>query len=113
MKSFKEQIASDNRIVFMNIDEFSDLHEINGKQIPAQVDSIEQINREKRYQFKHGLYADGVYLGETMVFVNAKDFGPLPSVNRTLMLDGKQYLVMDAIDEDGIYSISLNQNKVV
>lgn len=113
MKSFKEQIASDNRIVFMNVEEFSDMHIINGKEMPVQIDSYEQINREKRYQFKHGLYADGVYLGEVLIYVNAKDFGPLPSINRTLMLDGKQYLVMDAIDEDGIYSITLNQNKMV
>lgn len=111
MSAFKEQIASDNNIIFMNLDEFSDLHVINGKEMAVQVDSNEMIDREKRYQYKRSLYADGVFLKEMLIYVKAEDFGALPAVGRVLTLDGKTYVISDAIDEDGIYSISLEANK--
>lgn len=111
MSGFKEQIAADNKNIFMNLDEFSDMHIINGKEMPVQVDSNEMIDREKRYQYKRSLYADGVYLKELLIYVRAEDFGPLPAVGRTLTFDKKTYVISDAIDEDGIYSLSLEANK--
>lgn len=47
--SFKDVIASDVHDTFMNADEFSDMHDLNGKMMPVQVDSNEQIEREKRF----------------------------------------------------------------
>lgn len=111
MSGFKEQIAADNKNIFMNLDEFSDIHTVNGVEMPVQIDSNEMIEREKRYQYKSSLHADGVYLKELLIYVRAEDFGPLPAVGRTLQLDKKTYLISDAIDEDGIYSISLEANK--
>lgn len=112
MSGFKEQIAADNKNIFINLDEFSDIHTINGKEMPVQVDSNEMIEREKRYQHKSGLYADGVYLKELLIYVRAEDFGKLPAVGKTITFDGKIYVISDAIDEDGIYSLSLEANKV-
>lgn len=111
MSAFKDQIASDNNKVFINLDEFSDVHIVNGKEMPVQIDSNEMIDREKRYQYKRSLYADGVFLKELLMYVKASDFGKLPAVGRTLTLDGKTYIISDAIDEVGIYSISLQANK--
>lgn len=111
MSAFKDQIKSDNEKIFMNLDEFSDIHTINGVEMAVQVDSNEMIDREKRYQYKRSLYADGVYLKELLIYVRAEDFGPLPAVGRTLIFDGKTYLISDAIDEAGIYSLSLEANK--
>lgn len=109
--TFKEQIAQDNRNIFMNLDEFSDLHMVNGKEMAVQIDSNEMIDREKRYQYKRSLYADGVYMKELLIYVSAEDFGKLPAVGRILTLDGKTYTISDAIDEDGIYSLCLEANK--
>lgn len=111
MMSFKELVEQDNRTVFMNLDEFADIHVINGKEIPCIIDNNEMIDREKRYQYKRSLYADGVYLKEVLLYVKAEDFGPLPAVGRALTLDKKSYIISDAIDEGGIYSISLEANK--
>lgn len=110
--TFKDQIAIDNSTIFMNLDEFADIHTINGKEMPVQVDSNEMIDREKRYQYKRSLYADGVYLKELLIYVRAEDFGPLPAVGRVITFDNKMYVISDAIDEDGIYSLSLEANKV-
>jgi hypothetical protein len=41
----------------------------------------------------------------------AKDFGPLPATGRIVTLDKKSYIVSDAINEDGIYSLYLEANK--
>lgn len=109
--TFKEQIEQDNRAVFMNLDEFSEFHTVNGVEMAVQIDNNEMIDREKRYQYKRSLYADGIYLKELLIYVKAEDFGKLPAVGRLLTLDGKNYMISDAIDEDGIYSLSLEANK--
>lgn len=109
--TFKEQIARDNATVFLNLDEFADTHIINGTEMPCLIDNNEMIDREKRYQYKRSLYADGVYLKELLIYVRAEDFGPLPAVGRVLFVDKKSYVISDAIDEDGIYSLSLEANK--
>lgn len=109
--TFKEQIAKDNENVFLNMDEFADYHTINGKRMPCIIDDNEMIDREKRYQYKRSLYADGVFLKEMLIFVKAVDFGELPATGRKLTLDKKVYIISDAIDEGGIYSITLEANK--
>ena len=43
MSAFKDMIAADVHAVFLNTEEFSDLHNINGKDMPVQEDSNEQI----------------------------------------------------------------------
>ena len=119
MSAFKDQVAIDNNAVFMNLDEFADIHHIvtdterhpEGRDISVIIDSNEMIDREKRYQYKRSLYADGVFLKELLIYVKAEEFGPLPAVGRSIILDGKRYIISDAIDEDGIYSISLEANK--
>ena len=109
--TFKEQIALDNRTVFMNFDEFAEKHLINGIEMLCLVDNNEMIDREKRYQYKRSLYADGVYIKALLIYVRAEDFGPLPATGRVIYFDKKSYLVADAIDEDGIYSLYLEANK--
>ena len=49
--NFKEIIKNDVRQVFMNTDEFSETHTINGKEMPVQIDSNEQIERENYAQY--------------------------------------------------------------
>lgn len=109
--TFKEQIALDNKQVFMNQEEFSETHLINGVKMPCIVDNNELIDREKRYRYNHSLYADGVYIKQLLIYVKAEDFGPLPAIGRLLMFDKKSYIITDAVNEDGIYSLCLEANK--
>lgn len=107
MRSFKEIIADDISDTFLNIKEFSDTHTVNGTEMPVQLDSNEQIEREKR-QSQH---ADGVYLNQKLLYVSAADFGAMPRQGSVLNLDGKIYRVADAIDEGGVYSITIEANR--
>lgn len=109
--TFKEQIVKDNRDIFINLEEFSDEHEINGKKMPCQIDDYEMIDRSRRYQYNRSLHGDGIYRNEVLIFVNSSDFGALPPTGRVLVLDGKRFTVADAANEDGIYAISLEANR--
>lgn len=46
-KSFKDIINQDIDVTFMNIAEFSDIHNIDGKDMPVQIDDNEVIEREE------------------------------------------------------------------
>ena len=87
--SFKDVIASDVHDTFMNADEFSDMHDLNGKMMPVQVDSNEQ----------------------KLIYVAATDYGPMPKQGSLIQFDKRPYKVADAISEDGIYSITLEANR--
>lgn len=104
---FKDVIKADVHKVFLNVEEFSDTHVINGVEMPVQIDSNEQIEREKRYNQN----MDGIYKNQKLIFVAASDFGPLPKQGSLLIMDKRTYRVADAIDEDGIYSITLEANR--
>ena len=107
MSAFKDIIARDVHQTFLNIDEFSDTHKVNGKEMPVQIDTNEQIEREKRMNQN----VDGVYTNQKLIYVAASDFGPMPKQGAILNLDGKIYRVADAVDEYGIYSITIEANK--
>ena len=111
MSRFKEQVAKDIDAVFMNEEEFADYSDVDGKNMLVIVDTNELVDREKRYLGRRNLYGDGIYLKQLLVYVKAKDFGPLPAIGRVLSINRKKYVVIDAINEDGLYSLSLEANK--
>lgn len=110
--NFKEQVALDNARVFINPDEFGEPHNLNGRpNIMCIIDNNEMIDRERRYEYRHSLYADGVYLKEILIFVNGIYLdNQLPKIGKLFTFDGKDYTVSDAIDEGGIFSITLEAN---
>ena len=83
------------------------MHIVNGAEMPVQIDSNEQIEREKRYSQN----IDGMYMNQKLIYVAASDYGPLPKQGSMLTLDGRKYRVADAIDEYGVYSITLEANR--
>lgn len=83
--SFKDVIASDVHDTFMNADEFSDMHDLNGKMMPVQVDSNEQIEREKRFN----QHMDGIYKNQKLIYVAATDYGPMPKQGSLIQFDKK------------------------
>lgn len=105
--TFKDIIRDDVHRTFLNLEEFSDTHIVNGVEMPVQIDSNEQIEREKRYSQN----IDGMYLNQKLIYVAASDYGPLPKQGSMLTLDGRKYRVADAIDEYGVYSITLEANR--
>lgn len=105
--TFKDIIANDVHTVFLNTKEFSDTHIVNGTEMSCQMDEIEQINREKRYKD----HMDGVFVQERLLYVAASDYGPMPKKGQIVSVDGRKYTCQDAVDEYGIYSITLEANR--
>lgn len=107
MMTFKNIIRQDVHRTFLNPEEFSDIHMVNGEEMPVQIDSNEQIEREKRINQN----MDGIYKNQKLIYVSAERFGSLPKQGSLLYLDGRTYRVADAIEEDGVYSITLEANR--
>ena len=105
--TFKDIIQRDVQQTFLNVDEFSEIHTVNGKQMAVQIDNNEQIEREKRIS----QHMDGIYVKQVLLYVAEKEYGPLPKQGTVVNLDKKSYRVADAIAEDGIYSITLEANR--
>lgn len=102
---FKDIVREDIHRTFLDPEEFGAMHQINGKSIQIVIDDNEMIEREKRTPMADG--AEGIYKRQMLFYVASSEFGPLPAVGRILTLDGRPYQITDAINEDGIYSISL------
>lgn len=107
---FKELLRMDNEAVFLNPDEFGEEHIISGRKMMIIIDDNEMIEREKR-QTSGRDYRQGIFNKQLLFYVSAKMFGSLPAVGRSLVLDNRTYTVTDAINEMGIYSISLEAVK--
>lgn len=101
--SFKELLRQDIG-TFLNADEFSDVHTVNNKPMHIMIDDNEMIERERRTQTGQ---IDGIYKRKIMFYVASNEFGPLPAIGYSIQLDSRQYRVIDSINENGIYSISL------
>ena len=106
-KTFKNILQQDIRKVFLNPDEFGEMHNINGQEVLIIIDENELTEREKRIRRNEG----ELHKKQLLFYIAAKDFGTLPAPGKILKLDGKQYTITDAEDESGIYAISLEAVK--
>ena len=54
---------------------------------------------------------DGIYKKQTLIYVSALDYGPLPGIGKPVKIDGVTFIVTDSINEGGVYSLHLEANK--
>lgn len=101
----------DIRSTFMNFDEFGEVHKLNGKKKLVIVDENELTEREKRIRNRSEAKGEGLHKKQLLFYIEAEKFGPLPSPGNLLDFDGKEYIITDANDEAGIYSISLEAKR--
>lgn len=103
--TFKEMMRQDIDRVFLNPDEFGEKHTVNGREgVSIIFDDIELLNREK---FRKEVKDDGTSLSQSMFFVKASDFGRLPKTGQQITIDGLNFRVEKAVNEQGIYSITI------
>lgn len=103
----KRMMAKDIEKVFLNPKEFGERHIVDGRKMYAIIDDNELVEREKIQREM----AVGLHVKKKLMYVAAKDYGPMPLVDRMLELDGEFYIVTDVADECGMYSISLEERK--
>lgn len=106
--SFKDQIKQDLSDVFLNLDEFADLHRIEGKEVPVVIDSDIMAKLSKIGDNRiHGMdEADMVIMGKASDLPENLDLG------RLLNLDGREVIVVTTTSEMGLVQIAVRQNRM-
>ena len=102
--SFKEQIKTDLDNVFLNLDEFAEIHRVEGKQIPVVVDN-DQLNNLKKGQILGLVEADMLLMGKEADF--PADLEP----GRLLNVDGRELIVELSGKDMGLVEVALRQNR--
>ena len=106
--SFKDQIKQDLSDIFLNLDEFADLHRIGGKEVPVVIDSDIMAKLSKIGDNRiHGMdEADMVIMGK------ASDLPENLDPGRLLNLDGREVIVVTTTSEMGLVQIAVRQNRM-
>lgn len=106
--SFKDQIKQDLSDVFLNLDEFADLHRIEGKEVPVVIDSDIMAKLSKIGDNRiHGMdEADMVIMGK------ASDLPENLDPGRLFNLDGREVIVVTTTSEMGLVQIAVRQNRM-
>lgn len=106
--SFKDQIKQDLSDVFLNLDEFADLHRIEGKEVPVVIDSDIMAKLSKIGDNRiHGMdESDMVIMGK------ASDLPENLDPGRLLNLDGREVIVVTTTSEMGLVQIAVRQNRM-
>lgn len=102
MVSFKEIQKSDMK-AFFNTDEFAEIHNIGGQDVPLIIDEDELKKRQLKA-------AEGVYLGELLIMVEECNLKSRPEEGKTIKLDGKTYFVISCALISSMYEIALGAN---
>mgnify|MGYP002623587944 CR=1 FL=1 len=105
--TFMEALEQDLQDTFFNLDEFGATHTVDGTSMTAIVDEMENIEREKKMKSN----MDGIHARQIILYVKASAFGPLPAQGRIITLDSRKYTTLEAVDEGGVYSITLEANR--
>lgn len=93
---FKEMVEADAREVFMNLDEFAEVHEINGKLLSCIIDTNTAEQAPVLYE--------GVFTNLTTIYAHSMDM-EAPAVDSILWVDKTMFVVRRVSDEDGILAI--------
>lgn len=106
--SFKDQIKQDLSDIFLNLDEFADLHRIEGKEVPVVIDSDIMAKLSKIGDNRiHGMdEADMVIMGK------ASDLPENLDPGRLLNLDGREVIVVTTTSEMGLVQIAVRQDRM-
>lgn len=102
--NFNEQLAKDLDAVFLNLDEFAELHRVEGKKIAVVVDN-DQLNKLKQGQILGLVEADMLLMGRESDF--PADLEP----GRLLNVDGRELIVSNSGKDMGLVEVALRQNR--
>ena len=89
-------VARDALTVFMNMEEFAEVHEINGCRLRCIIDTNEADTAPSLYE--------GVYTLLTTVYVLSSEIRA-PAVDEVFTIDNVMFVVKHVSDEDGLIVI--------
>lgn len=104
---FKDQVNADLD-VFLNLDEFAETHNIDGRQVKCIID-LDDLRKFRVNQ--QAVNFPGVYGSYKTLFVKAADLPNRPVIGQHLKVDGELYLVVECSEPDGMLEVSLEVNE--
>nr|WP_304097650.1 hypothetical protein [Mitsuokella multacida] len=104
--SFRDMVASDVENVFLNLDEFGEMHDLDGTQCACV---IANDATESRMADLHGgrRTPDGLYGDCLTVCTRAADLTSVPKMGTRFKVDGKLYVVDSCSEDAGMLTIVL------
>ncbi len=87
MKNFKDFLNDDNDKVFFNIEEFGEVHNIDGVECTIIFDN------EKLEKIKSSLNANFLSNDTKLFCVRKSELGFVPQIEENILIDGKMYQV--------------------
>ena len=103
--SFKYRILKDLDAVFLNLDEFAELHRVEGVQIPVVVDN-DQLQTLKKGQIL------GLVEADILLFGKETDFPEDLEPGRMINYDGRELLITNSGKNMGLVEVALSQNRM-
>lgn len=100
MSEFKEMVKGDIKDVFLDLEMFGEKHIVAGKEMVIILDDTENRNRNEQYQDDKAIFNKRI-----LFYVAEEDLGSLPPLGMRIDVDGRDYKVLQAEREDGIYSV--------
>ena len=105
---FKDCIAADLHGVFLNENEFAELHTVDGKPMRVLIDDDALLERDAA---RGGVHTDGLYKTRRLFYLSRADYGGRPAPGKALNLDGRVWRVAEASEAAGMLTIELEANR--
>lgn len=102
MRTFKDAVSADVANVFLNMDEFADRHNLNGRDVICLVDTDMTDPAKERVNKS----LEGVFVNSITVYVKPDDLERRPVERELLYLDGEMYFVQTVSSEMGLLVIT-------
>lgn len=102
--TFKEILQKDIKNVFLNLNEFAEIHDLNGFKVAAVIDDDFLDEITLKISGEQQSKAPGLFGGTIAIYVAKSDFGKLKP-GRALEVDGKLHKVISTSEEDGMLKI--------
>lgn len=104
MSEFRDMVREDIKEIFLDPEMFGETHTVAGKELTIILDDGEKLKRNEQYQDDKAIYNKRL-----LFYVAEDDLGELPPLGRVMDIDGSEYMVLQAEQEDGIYSIMVEE----
>lgn len=110
--TFKEQLSTDIDEVFLNSDEFAEIHDLDGVRVTAIVQQCVVNDDLSSTDTEQVRYIDGLYAKGAIINVRKRDIPSVPIPGARFYLNGEYGHVVAANDDEGLVTITWAANEL-
>ena len=104
-------VTNDIFSVFLNLDEFAEMVDIDGRQMAAVLDeNLTDNPDEGNMARRKDVFTEGFFRSGLRLFVSLTDMGRIPTAREIMWVNSKLYSVLSAKEYMGMLEIALEVN---